>query len=153
MHTYHYSDVIISEITSQITGVSIVYSIICSEADRRKNQCSALMAFVREIHRSPVNSPHKGSVTRKMFPFDDVIMQLYKRHYTMTASVSMMTNVQENCYLLSGFYLKHYWCLNDYPLSSATVSHDFIYNAVPLTHCYILYVICMILWNVLSEMT
>ena len=30
--------------------------------------------FVREIHRWPVNSPHKGPVMRKMFPFDDVIM-------------------------------------------------------------------------------
>ena len=29
---------------------------------------------VRGIHRSPVNSPHKGPVTRKMFPFDDVIV-------------------------------------------------------------------------------
>ena len=28
---------------------------------------------MRGIHRSPVNSPHKGPVTRKMFPFDDVI--------------------------------------------------------------------------------
>ena len=27
------------------------------------------------IHRSPVNSPHKGPVTRKMFQFDDVIMR------------------------------------------------------------------------------
>ena len=26
------------------------------------------------IHRGPVNSPHKGPVTRKMFPFDDVVM-------------------------------------------------------------------------------
>ena len=26
------------------------------------------------IHRAPVNSPHKWPVTRKMFPFDDVIM-------------------------------------------------------------------------------
>ena len=26
------------------------------------------------IHRSPVNSPHKWPVTRKMFPFDDVII-------------------------------------------------------------------------------
>ena len=26
------------------------------------------------IHRGPVNSPHKWPVTRKMFPFDDVIM-------------------------------------------------------------------------------
>ena len=33
------------------------------------------MAFVRGIHRRPVNSPHKLPVTRKMFPFDDVIMQ------------------------------------------------------------------------------
>ena len=43
-------------------------------ADHRKHQSSALLAFVRGIHRSPVNSPHKGPATRKMFPFDDVIM-------------------------------------------------------------------------------
>ena len=29
---------------------------------------------MRGIHRWPVNYPHKGPVTRKMFPFDDVIM-------------------------------------------------------------------------------
>ena len=32
--------------------------------------------FVRGIHRSPVNSPHKGPVTHKLFPFDDVIILL-----------------------------------------------------------------------------
>ena len=32
------------------------------------------LAFVLGIHREPVNSPHKWPVTRKMFPFDDVIM-------------------------------------------------------------------------------
>ena len=32
------------------------------------------LAFVRGIHRGPVNSPHKWPVTRKIFPFDDVIM-------------------------------------------------------------------------------
>ena len=32
------------------------------------------LAFMRGIHRWPVNSPHKGPVTRKMSPFDDVIM-------------------------------------------------------------------------------
>ena len=68
----YYSDVIISAVPSQITGVPIGYSIVCSGADRRKS--SASLAFVRGIHRSPVNSPHKGPVTRKMFPFDDVIM-------------------------------------------------------------------------------
>ena len=43
---------------------------------RRKHQCSESLAFVRGIHRSPVNSPQKGSVTRKMFTCDDVIMSV-----------------------------------------------------------------------------
>ena len=65
-----------SPMASQITGVSIVYSTVCSGADQRKHQSSASLALVRGIHQSPVNSPHKGPVTRKMFPFDDVIMVL-----------------------------------------------------------------------------
>ena len=59
---------------SQITILTIVYSTVYSGADQRKHQSSALLAFVRGIHRGPVNSPHKWPVTRKMFPFDDVIM-------------------------------------------------------------------------------
>ena len=46
-------------------------------ADQRKHQSSASLAFVRGIHRWPVHSPHKGPVTRKMFPFDDVMHQAY----------------------------------------------------------------------------
>ena len=61
-------------IASQITSLTIVYSIVYSDADQRKHQSSASLAFVRGIHRGPVNSPHKWPVTRKMFPFDDVIM-------------------------------------------------------------------------------
>ena len=60
---------------SQITGITIVYSIVYSDADQRKHQSSASLAFVRGIHRGPVNSPHKGPITRKMFQFDDVIME------------------------------------------------------------------------------
>ena len=41
---------------------------------KEKNQGSVSQPFVRGIHRLPVEFPHKGSVTRKMFPFDDVIM-------------------------------------------------------------------------------
>ena len=44
-------------------------------ADQRKHQSSTSLAFARGIHRWPVNSPHKRPVTRKMFPFDDVIME------------------------------------------------------------------------------
>ena len=43
-------------------------------AAQRKHQRSVALAFVREIHRWALNSRHKGSVTRKKFPFDDVIM-------------------------------------------------------------------------------
>ena len=45
-------------------------------ADQKKHQSSVSQAFVRGIHWWPVNSPHKGPVTRKMFPFDNVIMFL-----------------------------------------------------------------------------
>ena len=71
---WHYDDVIMNAIASQITSLTIVYSIVYSAADQRKHQSSASLAFVRGIHRGPVNSPHKWPVTRKMFPFDDVIM-------------------------------------------------------------------------------
>ena len=59
---------------SQITGVSIVYSIVCSSADQRKHQSSASLAFVREFSGNRWIPPHKGPVTRKRVPFDDVIM-------------------------------------------------------------------------------
>ena len=61
-------------VAPQITSLVIVYSTVYSEADQRKYQSSASLAFVRGIHRGPVNSPHKWPVTRKVFPFDDVIM-------------------------------------------------------------------------------
>ena len=73
--TWHYSDVIMGTIESQITSLTIVYSIVYSDADQRKHQSSASLAFVRGIHWGPVNSPHKRPVMRKMFPFDDVIME------------------------------------------------------------------------------
>ena len=59
---------------SQISNLTIVYWTIYSGADQRKYQSSTSLAFVRGIHGWPVNSPHKGPVAWKMFPFDDVIM-------------------------------------------------------------------------------
>ena len=70
----HYDDVIMSLMASQITRHTIVYSTVYSDADQREHQSSAWLAFVWGIHRGPVNSPHKWPVTRKMYPFDDVIM-------------------------------------------------------------------------------
>ena len=63
-----------SAMASQITGIAVVYLTVRSGADRRKQQSSSSLAFVRGTHRWPVNSPHNGPVMRKMFPFDDVII-------------------------------------------------------------------------------
>ena len=65
---------------SQITSLTIVCSTVYADADQRKHQSSASLAIVQGIHRWPVNSPHKGLVTRQMFPFDDVIMFLQNTH-------------------------------------------------------------------------
>ena len=70
----HYTDVIMGAMASQIISLTIVYSTVYSGTYQRKHQCSTSLAFVRGIHLWPVNSPHKGPVTRKMFQFDDVIM-------------------------------------------------------------------------------
>ena len=122
---FHYNDIMMSVMASQITSLSIVYATVCSDtdqrkhqssvslafvrgihkmadislqrrhdechgisnnqplncllncfsgADQRKHQISASLAFVRGIHQWLVNSPHKRPVTRKMFPFDDIMM-------------------------------------------------------------------------------
>ena len=63
-----------STMASQFTSLAIVYSTVYLGVDQRKHQSSASLAFVWEIHRGSVNSPHKWPVTLKMFPFDDVIM-------------------------------------------------------------------------------
>ena len=73
-------DIIMGTMASQITNLTIVYSTVYSIADQRKHQSSASLAFMWGIHRWPVNSPHKWPVTRKMFPFDDVIIQSFDSH-------------------------------------------------------------------------
>ena len=74
---WHYNDVILGAMASQITSLTIVYSTVYSRADQRKHQTYASLAFVRGIRRRPANSPHKWPVTRKVFPFDDVIMEMF----------------------------------------------------------------------------
>ena len=47
----HYIDVIMTAMASQITSLTVVYSIVYSGADQRKQQSSTSLAFVRGIHR------------------------------------------------------------------------------------------------------
>ena len=60
-----------------------------SDADQIKHQSSTSPAFVRGIHRGPMNSPHKWPVMRKMLPFDDVIMiWCVLNNYILTNGIS-----------------------------------------------------------------
>ena len=86
-----------STMASQITGLTSVYSIVYLSADQRKHQGSALLAVVWGIHRRPVNSPHKGPVTPKMFPFDDVIMICHSIHNTFP--IPQTTYIMLKCQL------------------------------------------------------
>ena len=90
MHRFHYNDVIMGAITTQINSLTIVYSIIYSDADQRKHQSSASLAFVRGIHRGPVNSPDKWPVTRKMFPFNDVFVFARSRYLTSKSDINTL---------------------------------------------------------------
>ena len=78
INDFHYDDVIMDIMASQITGHWVVCFTLCLSQHQRKHQGPRYWSFVRKIHRWPVNFPHKGPVTRKMFPFDDVIMIAYE---------------------------------------------------------------------------
>ena len=69
-----YNDVIMGVIASQIISLRIIYSNIYSGTAHRKHQSSLSLASVMGIHRWPMNFLHKGPVTRKMFPFDDIFV-------------------------------------------------------------------------------
>ena len=103
----HYSDFIRSVMTSQITGVSIVRSTVCWGTDQRKHQISASLVFVRGIHQSPVNSPHKGPVTRKRFRFDDVIMEAIDSYRNNKVTLMVINVSHEFGYLRTWSQYKH----------------------------------------------
>ena len=84
---YAHYDVIMGAMASEITSHTIVYSTDYSDADQREHQSSASLAFVWGLHRSPVNSPQKWPVTRKMHPFDDVIMDCPSANEATLASM------------------------------------------------------------------
>ena len=103
----HYSDVIMGMMASQITSLTIVYSTVHSGEDQWKHQSSASLTFVRGIHGWPVNSSHKWPVTRKMFPFDDVIMEIYIAsslcvHMWLVLIHYMMTSSSGNIFRVTG---------------------------------------------------
>ena len=99
MAAFHCNDVIMGAMASQMTSLTIVYSTVYSGADERKHHSSASLASVRGIHRWLVNSPHKWPETRKMFPFDDVIMFLVLNGANIWchSEVATENKIQQEC--------------------------------------------------------
>ena len=86
----HYNDVIMSAMTFQITSASIVYSTVCSAADQSKHQSSASMAFVRGIHRRPVDSSHKKASNTEN-------VSIWWRHHDFHGACD------HKCYMINGY--------------------------------------------------
>ena len=71
---------------SQITSLTTVYSTVYSEANQRKHQSSASLAFVRGIHRWIPRT--QGQLRGKCFPL-------------MTSSLSRLSNHAEGCVMFA----------------------------------------------------
>ena len=93
----HYSDVIMDVTASQITSVLIVYSTVCSNADQRKHQISALLAFVpREFPSQMASNTENASI--------------WWRHHVVSCAVDLTE-------LRFDYYFKLPWWLQSYLLA------------------------------------
>ena len=109
MMVNYYGYVIMGALALQITSPTIVYLTVYSDTDQRKHQSSASLAFVRGFRRGPVNSLHKWPVTRKMFPFDDVIMRFHQGFYPF---LSKCISINIPCKMLPRNYMYVFVVLN-----------------------------------------
>ena len=129
-NTYHYSDVIMSILASQITGDSTVCFTVWLDQHQRKHQSPRYWSFVKGIHRRMVGSPHKGTVTRRPFPFDDVIMQCTLRHHLDgQIYVSSGNSKSDKLFTLSFVYIMLYHIIlnNVGPYATASMFSHFTY--------------------------
>ena len=110
----HYSNVIMGAMASQITSLAIVYSIVYSGTDQRKNQSSASLAFVRGIHRWP------GEFPAQMASNADNI-SIWRRHHGNRLQVAASPILGKRCkactfsvgplwWSLQNKFLSQYFC-------------------------------------------
>ena len=97
----HYNDIMKGTMASQITSLTIVHSTVYSGTDQRKHQSFVL----------PVNSPHKWTVTRKMFPFYDVIIWNMSTTYTKIWPMYYIPGNMHTVPGLSCFVVVCYWLI------------------------------------------
>ena len=131
---WHYNDVIMGPTASHITSLTIVFSTVYSDAGQRKHQSSASLAFVWGIHRGPVNSPHKWPVTRKMFPFDDVIVGIHRwpvdsphKRLEIKKNEEIICWLKKRCWSVSQLLIP--WCYSTSPSASPVLNYYVLYFA------------------------
>ena len=95
--TFHYTDVIMTTMVSQITSLKVVYSTVYSDVDQRKHQSSASLAFVWGIHRDRWLPHTKGQLRGKCF---HLMTSSCCRWCPVSASVVTSKNVQLDCSLI-----------------------------------------------------
>ena len=137
---------------SQITSLTVVYSTVYSDAD--KKQTSKLCVTGLSVGNSPgpVNSPHKGPVTQKMFPFEDVIMWrgyehhlVYETHRAKFVDVSVQLMNASNPTMLKSYYNINYLVLTHFEAQICKRISD-----TCVMHCPAIYTwfrIAMPLWH------
>ena len=103
----------------------------------RSKKISVSLAFVRGIHRWPVNSPHKWPVTRNMFLFDDVTMRENVREKSGNGFLPTPWQTYGNTSMECVFGMEFLYIV-------ILVSHKVIYSMIESTNKYILF----IQWNV-----
>ena len=118
---------------SQITSLTIVYSTVYSRRRSNKPQSFASLAFVRGIHWWLVNSPHKGPVTRKMFPFDDAIMGFLHRQEISNHGIDSTAC----CILVQKFKKKTYELLNVRALIISVLYEKHIFKCMDEIFCVV----------------
>ena len=116
-------------VASQITSLSIVYSIVYSKRRSKKTPKLRVTGLCAGNHRSSVNSPHKGTVTRKMFPFDDVVMTIcswsklsrYFGYRQVHAISNHQASPKHRMFLrVGGVWIRRSTCSNIYLLTTYT---------------------------------
>ena len=101
----HYNDVIMTTMRSQVTSFTAVYSTVYPDADQRKHQSSASLAFVWGIHRDRWIPRTKGQLRGKCF-------------HLMTSSWCTCVCVCVCCCIVLQFY---------------SIKHGYFYNIVAET--------------------
>ena len=75
----HQSDITMSTMASQITGIWTVCSAVCSGVHQIKHQSSAPLAFVRGTYRCPLDSIHNGPE----------YVSIWWRHHAITSTSAL----------------------------------------------------------------